>query len=1032
MTRIKRTLSLVMSVVLTTVLVLSTLISAGITVEASSSPTVSYELWMLIDYEHALIRGTKTDISDTTAAAPYAHSTDTAYIPLAAVAKYKSATYTLDGDVITVTHSDGSTATLTAGSLAWSGGELMLPPVVDGEDVYLSIMSANSVFGTKSIYNKDIGLIILYDGALTSSNGLKTHINTLGNLLFDRPTGAEVYADILSTVGSADTHPRLLADQATFDRLRDVYKAGITNDIPFTVSLGSFAAQCNSAFNTYFYYDEETGVTDWRSEGARLSCRQPYYIYDENGNRLVGQTSYTYTNEKGEEVTLTPGGSERGDGYDFGGRSNVGAYTEKLKKLAFLWQMTGEQKYVDAFYLFAVELGKWEHWGEGHFLNVADGSVEFAIGLDWIYHGFDSQPEKRDELAAILYEKGMMKGYYAIVCDSLYKQGSTPRIDLTSTNASRQYQYGTHPSLSGQQAKYLSISYTAGTGGWRTINRDNNWQTVCGSGMIVSALLLSEYEGYRENALFVIEQYLLSLERCLLQYAPDGAYIESPGYWGYGTNTLMITLAALLSSCGTTYGYEDIVGLHDSFYFTIGIADGKYQMWNYHDSGEGSIDYTSFYFASRLYDDPTLAYLRDKMSFGFKTMEVLYYDDTLAEGAHPESVPLDFNFKGIDTATFHSSYEADGVFTGLHVGPNHVTHGDMDCGNFMLSMGGVKWTTDVGPENYNVSGFWNSGENGKRYKLYAKSLEGHSTVVIRNDSSLPRGQKYTTASTSGYAVIDEFVSDELGGYAISDMTTEYGANCTSGKRGVLLTNSRSTVVLQDEISFSKATDLTWILNINHHLSISQDGRQFISTYNVGNGEQIILRATLLSNDASLKFRKMGTPSSSSGLTKYETVLPDTYTKTNNNDPLAKDPTQRVVIEANGVTQFNVAVVFQIERHVDEIVAYEYTPMDEWQTVSDEWVKEANSWIKYEEPKPIVPQYTYKQFYNANERLAAAYEAGDIALVGEILRETHYLLSSYNENNQSIASEAARYRAYRRTYNLMIRDANSAFSDLLFD
>ena len=69
--------------------------------------------------------------------------------------------------------------------------------------------------------------------------------------------------------------------------------------------------------------------------------------------------------------------------------------------------------------------------------------MEFALGLDWIYHAFDDEPEKRDEMAEILYEMGLMKGYYSIKNDTTYLHQSSLMKD-----------------------------------GWETINRTNNWQTV--------------------------------------------------------------------------------------------------------------------------------------------------------------------------------------------------------------------------------------------------------------------------------------------------------------------------------------------------------------------------------------------------------------------------------------------------------------------------------------------------------------------------------------------------------------------------
>ena len=576
--RLKKVLSMTLSIALSLVFVLSGLVSAGVTVSfaklsSTTAKNYSKELWLLCGNEYAISNGAVVDINDATDATPVAHETGTAYVPLNALLKYKNGTATVSGDTVTVSFS-GKTVTMTVGSTVWSGGEFQLPVVKSGDDIYLSILSVNAVFGTKSVYNKDIGVVIF--GASTNpTSSLAEQIEIIGALIFERPSASTVYDDLLKHSGSADTHPRLLATQETFDGFREVLATPNTDKNSYYYKLYTLVKSCESSFIKFFVYDGATGEVSWKSEAVRQGVRQPYYIYDENGNRLVGVKEYTYTAENGEKVTVTPGGSELGDGYDFGGRSSVDTYTSRLKSLALLWQVYGDDKYADAFYLLAVELGKWEHWGEGHFLDCADGAVEFAIGLDWIYHAFDDEPEKRDEMSAILYEKGMMKGYYTILCDDIYKKATTSAQLASKLDIVNNRQYGTHTAIGSKNAaSYLHISNKAGTTGWRTINRTNNWQTVCGSGMIISALFLAEYEEYRENATFVIEQYLIANERCLLQYAPDGAYIESPGYWGYGTNTLMRTIGALESSLGTDYGLSNAIGLYDSFYFTIGICDG--------------------------------------------------------------------------------------------------------------------------------------------------------------------------------------------------------------------------------------------------------------------------------------------------------------------------------------------------------------------------------------------------------------------------------------------------------------------------
>ena len=147
--------------------------------------------------------------------------------------------------------------------------------------------------------------------------------------------------------------------------------------------------------------------------------------------------------------------------------------------------------------------------------------------------------------------------------------------------------------------------------------------------------------------------------------------------------------------------------------------------------------------------------------------------------------------------------------------------------------------------------------------------------------------------------------------------------------------------------------------------------------------------------------------------------------------MARNPVQRVAIEADDVTSFNVAVVFQVLGHEDEIVPYTYTPMAEWKTETDEWVKEANKDINYA-GEPVVPQTPLGKFNSANASLAAAFEAKDLVEVGRILHDTSTYLLNYNNKNAAVVEAAGKYLAYMNQYNKLIRDLNKGFRNQIFN
>ena len=1000
MRKLKNPISVCLCICMCLGMIFSVMIASGTTV--SFAADTSRELWLIDNVNYALVKGTRKALSDTEDLSPYQNNTGTMYIPVSIVCDYMGASYTYDaesGDV-SITLKSGMKVQLKIGSREWTLNgakeeDFLIPVEIKNGTPFLSILMIDGIFGTYNYYDSSMGLVIFdtrtVSGYSSSVSSINSQVNTISSIVMDRPSGAQVLADLEASAGST-THPRLLIDQAKFDEMKEVYNTATERDTYYN----GISTQVKHGINcfTKYFTENENGEVEWKSEEIRRSVRQPHYLYDENGNRLVGKTSYTYTDSlTGEEITLTLAEGLSGDGYDYGGRSNVNTFTSMMRNLAFAWQITGEDKYADAFYLFAIEMNKWEHWGEGHFLNVADGSYSYALGFDWIYHAFDDEPEKRAEMAEILYRKGMMKGYYSIMYDGKYTSLIRNVPDFSISNRA------------------------STTGGWRTINRTNNWQTVCGGGMIVSALAIAEYTEYQDECAYVIENYIKSVEKCLFQFAPDGSYPESPTYWDYCVGTYMNTLIAFEESCGRSYGYKDVVGLYESYYYAIGISSSNYVIWSYHDTSPTKIGASYFYLASRGFEDPNLAAYRNEMirrgEASMSLMDILFYNP--ANDSVEFDAPLDYNFKGIYTATFRSSYDKNATYAGLHVGPTVHDHSDFDCGNFVLSMGGIQWCGDPGTEDYNVAGFWDTSNGGRRFKLYRKSLEGHSTIAIHS-SELPHGQKWVQLSKGGFPVIDTFYTDELGGYAVSNMKGQYGSTCTSAYRGVLMTNSRRSVVLQDEITFSSPTTLTWILNLaSDRVDLSNDGKTLTAVKWVGKEEKTI-RLSLLTDDENLKFRK---------LKIHETVFDNTYTEYKTGDPRACNTEPRIVIEAENVTNFNVAVVFEMIGHKDEVVGYEKVPMSEWTTCDDEWINEANKDIIYPGQEPTY-KYQASDFARANDELLKA--GTDYEKIGEILARTLVYLTDYDKNSDALKSLVTQYTQYVKRYNYEVERINAAFMD----
>ena len=230
-----------------------------------------------------------------------------------------------------------------------------------------------------------------------------------------------------------------------------------------------------------------------------------------------------------------------------------------------------------------------------------------------------------------------------------------------------------------------------------------------------------------------------------------------------------------------------------------------------------------------------------------------------------------------------------------------------------------------------------------------------------------------------------------------------------------MTNSRNTVVLQDEISFSSPTSLTWVLNIYGNLSISEDGKTVIARDGFGADAKRI-RITMLTDDDSLRFVR---------LKNGETVLSNTITKANSGIYGTCDTEQRIAIKANQVTDFNVAVVFELLDFEEQMVGYSKVPMADWTTADGEWLEDAN-----EELRPPEKQ-TY--LYNASHfayALAQFEAAGtDWKKYREIINETRIYLTDYDHEDATLQKMVREYDMYLLLYNLQVQKINKEFEEI---
>ena len=775
---------------------------------------------------------------------------------------------------------------------------------------YVHIDNIYAAFGlTAKSY--DMGLIIIGDqksAELYVDSDYTAIMDLMKTFVFNIPTPDALKIDVKDYTNNFD-HPYLIADQEKFDYLRTIYNRGRSGSITDAEELALY-----DYINRY--------VNSAESKLKSISGASPTGVY--NGikvDQIPVNSNYSKYNN---------------NGYDNGGRVNSIPSTN-LYYLAFAYQMTGHLNYARAAYDYSLALGEWNHWGPSHFLNCADAAAPFAIAYDWLYDAykileanqevakFDNETYDTGKLVEILFTHAIIPGY----------------IQSNAINC---------PWPGSVESRYATTT--------------NNWNAVCTSGMLASALAIIGEEisaegmtfttqvksngnftdkivpisqigneaihlgltTYADYAAKLASMNMNSLMRYgLVEYAPDGSYVESPGYWTYGTNTFFRMVATLMTATGDDYGFMDSWGMDTTSYFAIHSESSDYKTWSYNDGGVGVQNSEFFMFTGVFYGDDNLIKVRKKQlntGKGYSLFDILFYD---TEVTGEPALATEYYMQGIDGYAVRSSWDKGAIYAGIMGGPNTVSHGHMDAGVFTYHNKGKIWFHDLGSDQYNITYVNDKGQNKgyfSNYELYRIGAEGHNIIAITSEQdTLPYGQ-----ATNADPSIEKYYSSTEGGYAIIDMSTSYGDHVKSAKRGMLFTDFRSTVVIQDEIVFNGSKTAYWFGHYNlatgyvDEVILSSDKR----TAFMISGDDII-RVSIVSDNKNLSFEIMDAYTYLLDIThdtdRSQMDLPNTeYTR---------DTIRKLAIKCENVETLNLAVVIEEVSSYQLGTSYEWTDMAKW-------------------------------------------------------------------------------------------------------
>jgi hypothetical protein len=469
---------------------------------------------------------------------------------------------------------------------------------------------------------------------------------------------------------------------------------------------------------------------------------------------------------------------------------------QRLFTLSFVYNIEQKDIYLRRALLEMRNAGDFPDWTNNVPIVACELMSGFAIAYDWLYYGL--APDEREEIFNIICEKELYQAIYSY-------EG---RYDV-------------------EIAKGIT-----------------NRTTVANASILMTAIAIADE--WEDLCQYLYEKALKHITPALKAYTNEGAFPEGSMYWLYSTTYAMQAQAVLDSAVRKGYQPEEraqlwkIPGFSRTVDYII-YLNGMKGKFNFGDAIINNVYSSIFYWFAKKYDTPSYAAYVNKYRSSFPDNKelifaILYYSTDYDTAKFDFPKDKAYTKETASLVSMRSTWDnTNGIYAAMQGGANDTGHMFLSLGTFVVDALGERFITCLGQSDYSYAY--------PAQMYYHKRAEGQNTIIANPG---PGPDQNPTAT----ATIIQFQSTDDEACGILNMT-QTNDSFLDAKRGLKLTDKRSRLVLQDEITLREPSQLYWFAHTEANINISEDGKSAILDIN---GKRMYVAITNGPEDA--RFSKM--------------------------------------------------------------------------------------------------------------------------------------------------------------------------------